>query len=181
MRITILNGEPNPGSAFQVYLHSVAAALRGKGREVQVFELDAMNLCGCSGCFGCWVKTPGECVKRDESATICRAAIQSDLLVLASPMILGTTSALLKRAIDQMVPILHPYITIEGGEMHHRARYARYPLMALLLGEGGDLEDLEITKTMWTRAARNFKSKLVGAMRSERPAQEVADALAAVA
>ena len=35
-----------------------------------------------------------------------------------------------------MVPLIHPYFVVEGGEIHHRARYARYPLMALLLDAG---------------------------------------------
>ena len=78
---------------------------------------------------------------------VCRAAIDADLLLLASPMAMGFTTALLKRAADQMIPLLHPYFIVEGGEVRHRARYAHYPAMALLLGAGADTdaEDIEIT------------------------------------
>jgi hypothetical protein len=98
-------------------------------------------------------------------------------------MLVGFTSALLKRAADQLIPIIHPYITIEGGEMHHRARYDRYPTMALLLSAGPDTdaEDLEITEGMWARMARNMKSRLVFTAVADRTAEEVADGLAAVA
>ena len=108
------------------------------GHAVTLLDLAQLDLKGCSGCFNCWVKTPGECVKRDDSATVCRAAINADLLLLASPMMMGFTTALLKRAADQMIPLLHPYFIVEGGEVHHRARYAHYPAMALLLGVGAD-------------------------------------------
>ena len=183
MRITILNGEPDSTSAFQEYLSEVARRLTASGHAVNPLDLRDLDLKGCSGCFGCWVKTPGECVKRDDSALVCRAAIAADLLILASPLILGFTSALLKRAADQMVPLIHPYVLIEGEEMHHRSRYAKYPLFGLLLGVGidSDAEDYEITTAMWSRTARNLKSCMAFTALSNRSAEEVADEIALVA
>jgi multimeric flavodoxin WrbA len=183
MRITILNGDPDPATAFHIYVHALAKRLSSMGHVVTTLDLRELNLKGCSGCWGCWVKTPGECVKRDDSATVCRVAINADLLVLASPLAMGFTTALLKRAADQMIPLIHPYFVIEGGEIHHRARYAKYPRLALLMGEGGDsdAEDCEITTEMWRQMARDFKSQLVFAAVSDRSAQEVADEFARVA
>jgi hypothetical protein len=187
MRIAILNGEPDPLSEFEKYLHRVAERLTATGHAVETIELRAIDLKGCSGCFGCWVKTPGECVKRDDSATVCRAAIAADLLVLASPLIMGFTTALLKRAADQMIPLIHPYFVVEGGEAHHRARYASYPEWGLLLGAGedSDAEDIEITTAIWRRTARNMKSRLVFAAvadgASNCTAVEVVDAIVAAA
>jgi len=183
MKITILNGEPDAGSEFDLHLGKVAERARIAGHEVELLQLRDLDLKGCSGCWGCWVKTPGECAKRDGSASVCRAAIASDLLVFASPMVMGFTTALLKRAADQMIPLLHPYFEMEGGEMHHRARYARYPLMALLLapGPGADAEDLVITQQIWARTARNMKSRLAFTAIADRAPEEVADDLVAAA
>jgi multimeric flavodoxin WrbA len=183
MTITILNGEPDPGSEFRNYLHALARRLTDLGHSVTVLDLALLNLKGCSGCFGCWLKTPGQCVKRDDSARICQAAISSDLLLLASPLVMGFTTALLKRAADQMIQIVHPYFVIEGGEAHHRARYARYPKFGLLLGAdgGSDAEDIEITTAMWKRMARNMKSSMVFAAVANRAPEEVADEIALVA
>jgi hypothetical protein len=133
------------------------------------------------------VKTPGECVKQDASATVCRAVIGAELVLLASPIDMGFTTALLKRAVDQMIPIVHPYFLVDGGEFHHRARYAKYPEFGLLLGAGQDTdgEDIEITTAMWKRTARNLKSRIVFTAVldsiSDRTAEEVADELTAVA
>jgi hypothetical protein len=183
MRITLLNGDPDRSSAFYECVHNVAGRLANLGHEVATLDLCELNLKGCSGCWGCWVKTPGECIKGDDSAKVCRSVINSDLLVLASPIIMGFTSALLKRAADQMIPLLHPYVTIQGGEMHHLPRYSSYPAFALLLGVGpdADAEDLEITRAMWTRTARNLMSHVVLTAVADRPAKEIADEFATIA
>jgi multimeric flavodoxin WrbA len=183
MRITILNGDPEPHSAFREYLRQLAARLTSQGHAVASLDLRELNLKGCSGCFGCWVKTPGECAKRDDSAVVCKAALQSEMLLLASPMVMGFTTALLKRAADQMIQIVHPYFVVEGGELHHRARYAAYPRFGLLLGAGpdSDVEDIEIATTMWAHMARNMKSKLVFTAVANRSVEEVTNELAAVA
>jgi len=183
MRITILNGEPDAASPFHAYLEKLTNRLVALGHTVTKLDLAALDLKGCTGCFNCWVKTPGECGKRDDSATVCRAAIGSDLLLLASPMTMGFTTALLKRGADQMIQLIHPYFVVQGGEVHHRARYAHYPVFALLLGAGpdSDAEDVEITRTMWGRMARNMKSRLAWTAVAEGNAEEVADELALVA
>ncbi len=183
MRITILNGEPVAGSEFDEYLAAYTERLRGDGHEVTRLDLRELDLKGCSGCWGCWVKTPGVCAKRDDSALVCSSAITSDHVVLASPMRMGFSTSLLKRAADQMIPLVHPYIMIEGGEMHHRPRYARYPSMSLLLspGPGTDAEDIEITTHMWARMARNLKSSLTSTTIASVPVKEAADELTAVA
>ena len=184
MNITILNGEPDAASAFDGYVRAYTDRLAENGHEVTRLDLRDLDLKGCSGCWGCWVKTPGRCVKRDDSETICRAVITSDLTVLASPVHMGFTSPLLKRAADQMISLVHPYIVMEHGEMHHRPRYAHYPLMALLIAPTADTdaEDLEITTRLWSRTARNLKSSLAFTTVADiTPAKEAADELAAVA
>ena len=183
MRVTILNGEPDSTASFNGYQRAFADRLRENGHDVSALDLRDLEFKGCSGCWGCWVKTPGECVKRDDSALVCRAILAADLVVWASPVVMGFTSALTKRAQDQMIPLVHPYLVIEGGEMHHRPRYERYPRFGLLLAPdaGTDAEDLEITRAMWARTARNIKSELAFTAIISTPAEEAADELASVA
>ena len=183
MRITILNGEPDPSSDFQDYLRDLAGHLASLSHRVTTLELRLLDLKGCSGCWGCWVKTPGECAKRDDSAQVCRAVLDSDLIVLASPMFMGFTSELLKRAADQLIPLVHPYFILDGDEIHHRPRYPSYPDFGLLISPGPDTdtEDLEITKAIWSRTARNLKFRVAFLAVVDRPPQELAHEIAAVA
>lgn len=183
MKIVIVNGEPDADSAFDDYVRVFASHLAEHGGDVREFTLRDMNLHGCTGCFGCWVKTPGQCVQHDDGEELCRSVINSDLLVFAAPMLMGYPSALAKRAVERLIPLLHPYMEIEGGELHHLKRYDRYPEMALIVSAGSDTdaEDLELTRELWGRIARNFKSRLSLFAVADRPSKEVADELIAVA
>src|ERR1700683_4238753 len=109
MRIAILNGEPDPATPFHSYLCELTAHLRALGHKVDKLDLVALDLKGCTGCFNCWVRTPGECSKRHDSAIVCRAVLNADLVLLAAPIVMGFTTALLKRAADQMIQLIHPY------------------------------------------------------------------------
>jgi multimeric flavodoxin WrbA len=183
MRIAILNGEPEAGTTFDDYVRAVEVELRSDGHEVDRLDLRDLDIRQCSGCWGCWVKTPGECVAHDQSVVVRRTVIASDLTIFASPLVMGFPSALTKRTMDKLIPLVHPYIVIDHGEMHHRARYAHYPELGLIVGreEDTDDEDLEIVFGTWERLARNFKSGLAFTLVADEPAEEVVDVVTAAA
>lgn len=177
MNVTILNGNSDAANrAFDGYVERLRAQLEGSGVRVACLTLRDLNIRHCTGCWGCWVKTPGECVAKDDSADVCRAVINADWAVFASPMAMGFPSALLKRSMDKLIPLVHPYIVVDGGEAHHLARYERYPAFGLLLEAepGGDAEDIAITSTIFARTARNIKSSLKFTHLTSDPVAEVA-------
>ena len=53
MRIVILNGEPDPASAFDIYLSTLTNRLAASGHTATKLDLSALDLKGCTGCFGC--------------------------------------------------------------------------------------------------------------------------------
>jgi multimeric flavodoxin WrbA len=183
MRVTILNGEPEASTPFDEYVRAVAAQLESHGHNVTTIDLRELDIRQCAGCWGCWVKTPGECVAHDASALVCREAVNSDLAIFASPLAMGFPTALLKRTMDKLIPLVHPYIVIDHGEMHHRHRYEHYPQIGLIVGPEPDTDegDLEIVFGTWERLSRNFKSELAFALVADTPAEEVADVVAAAA
>ncbi len=181
MKITILNGNPDAGNtAFDGYLARLSDALASDQHEVAILELREMDIKYCTGCWGCWVKTPGECVVADDSHDVCRAVINSDFTLWASPVIMGFYSALLKKVGDKFIPLLHPYAVLDQGEAHHLARYDKYPLMGLLLekGDGVDDQDIEIISEIHKRTTLNFKSTLSFTKLTLDPVEEVARAIA---
>jgi len=99
-------------------------------------------------------------VVKDDTREIRRQYIHSDLALFASPIVMGFTSALLKRAHDKLIPLIHPYFEFVNGEVHHLPRYDKYPLMGLLLEKGKDVdeEDIKIISDIYRRDAINFKS-----------------------
>jgi hypothetical protein len=165
MRITILNGNPEPSDTeFDNYLKALTGSLESLNNTVTVFTIRDMDVRYCIGCFGCWIRTPGECSTAiDGSVEIREKVINSDLIIFASPVIMGFTSALLKRVHDKFIPLVLPYSGLYHGESHHHPRYDRYPSMGLLLQPDPDTdeEDMEIIKEIYRRDSLNFHADLV--------------------
>jgi multimeric flavodoxin WrbA len=164
MKVTILNGNPdNSSSYFNAYINDFQSILKLKGFTVKTFHLHEMDIKSCTGCWGCWVKTPGECNIPDDSIEVRNSVINSDWLVFASPLIMGYTSALLKIMQDKLIPLLHPYFELVNDECHHKSRYEKYPKIGLIYSKEPDTdhEDIKIVKNIYKRMALNFKSELV--------------------
>jgi multimeric flavodoxin WrbA len=181
MRITILNGNPTPDSAFDGYVAHLARALADEQHAPEVLRLRELDLRYCTGCFGCWVKTPGQCVVTDDSARVCRAVINADFVLWAAPLVMGFPSALFKQALDKSIPLIHPYFAVVDGEAHHRARYDRYPRFGLLVGREADTdaEDLKIVGKLLSRTALNLKSGLAFTKCTDEPVEAVVRAITA--
>ena len=178
MRITIFNGNPHPDNGeLDGYLQTLTQQLQAQQHQVELAVLRDLEVKYCTGCFGCWEKTPGECLFPDDSIALRRAAINSGLLILASPVRMGFTSAVLKRVLDKLIPLVHPYLEIDRGEIHHRKRYRQYPLLGLLLAPSADTdpEDIAIIEQSFRRMSINFKTRLAFSFLSSKPCQEVAD------
>ena len=178
MKITILNGNPDAQkTGFEDYSNELSESLKNAGHGVTTLSLRDKNIKYCTGCFGCWTKHPGECFHKDDMPEILRACINSDLVLFASPLIMGFPSALLKKTMDRMIPLVHPYIVIDHGECHHLKRYKKYPLLGLIVEKNArtDQEDLEIVQHNFKRLSRNFKSDLRLFHLTTEPLKEVVD------
>jgi multimeric flavodoxin WrbA len=175
MKITILNGNPEY-SPFDDYLHQLKGKLETGRNLVNLLNLRELNLHYCVGCFGCWVKTPGECVTRDGSLEIDKAVINSDFTLWAAPLRMGFPSALLKMALDKHLPLIHPYMVVDHGEAHHLKRYARYPRLGLLVERETttDDHDLQIITDIYCRTALNMKTRLAFSLTTETPVADLA-------
>ncbi len=175
MKITILNGNPEP-SSFDTYLAKLVATFRTEGHAVTQLDLRDLHLGYCIGCWGCWVKTPGECFSRDASLEMDQVVIQADFVLWAAPLKMGFPSTLLKMALDKHLPLIHPYMVVDHGEAHHRKRYSHYPRVGLLIEKELDTDqgDLQIVSDIFCRTALNFKSRLEFSLTTETPATEIA-------
>jgi multimeric flavodoxin WrbA len=163
MRIIILNGNPGENNNFfDRYLEELCVTLEKENHTVEKLELRNMNINYCTGCWGCWVKTPGQCVIKDDSNIVCDKNINSDLVIFASPIIMGFISSVLKKTMDRMIPLLLPYIEFVEKECHHRKRYGKYPLLGLILDKNHEnlRQDIILTTDIFKRFSLNFRSKL---------------------
>ena len=176
MKITILNGNPGP-STFDSYLAQLKTALESEHHTVTQLDLRDLPLRYCIGCWGCWVKTPGECSNGDSAASeMDRAVINADFVLWAAPLKMGFPAALLKMANDKHLPLIHPYMVVDHGEAHHLKRYSRYPRLGLLVEKEADTDerDLQIVSDIHCRTALNFKTRLEFCLTTETPTAEIA-------
>jgi multimeric flavodoxin WrbA len=77
----------------------------------------------CIGCFGCWVKTPGQCVIKDGYETMGAMLGKTKELIVISRMNYGGFSPFVKNVFDRSISYLHSYFQIRNKEMHHMHRY----------------------------------------------------------
>lgn len=161
MKITILNGDPLR-QGFTYYLKELKDHLNHGQHQPELFHLNDMKIHSCTGCWNCWWKTPGICVLNDEAEIIFREVVTSDLVIFASPVLAGFTSALLKMITDRFVVLALPYIKMVEKESHHLMRYEKSPALGLLLQKEKDTddEDIEIISDIYDRIALNFYSKI---------------------
>lgn len=163
MNVIILNGNPqSKNTEFDSYLFKLSNYLKKKNHQSELFLLRDMHIKQCIGCFDCWVKTPGLCVAKDDAPKILQAYINSDFVLFTSPVIMGFTTALLKKAQEKLLPLGHPYFEFLNGETRHINRYEKYPSIGLLL-DGVDetaQDDITIISEIYRRDAINLHTSL---------------------
>ena len=49
--------------------------------EVKYVDLSSLKIANCTGCFGCWTRTPGRCVIRDDATRVYPLIAASDTLL----------------------------------------------------------------------------------------------------
>jgi len=154
MRIVILDGRPRN----EIKGPELSDLLGEKlpNAVVRAIKMSDTPISNCSGCFGCWVKTPGECVIADKGRDIAESSVNCDVLVFISPVVFGGYSSLLKNAIDRLIPNMLPLFVRIKGETHHAARYDSYPrILAVGLSSGKPEQDALFTQLV-ERNAINF-------------------------
>jgi hypothetical protein len=160
MKIALLDaGDARPGGRYDAYMSALVGRLEGSGHAVEHLRLADLKLHPCTGCWSCWVKTPGRCAQRDDSGLVLRTYLAADLVVFATPLSLGFVSGLMKVAIDKLIPLFCPQIEVYRGECVHTRRHERYPALGCLLDKDGcDDQDAALTREYFRRYAFHFQT-----------------------
>ena len=166
MKALVLNGSKDDKSIVNMVSDYLIDFLRINGHEVDVITLRNENIASCVGCFGCWLKTPGECVINDDGRDLARKVIQSDAIFLLSPVVFGMYGPVLKRALDRFpCPILLPFFTSINGEVHHAKRYGKYPvLVAVGVLPNPDQESENTFKTLVEKNGVNLHTTAISSI-----------------
>jgi len=127
MKALLISDQEYPTKTYQALNDLTGKFLKHKGFDTDMIELEAENLTFCMGCFGCWIKKPGECV--------------INVVIYLSPIIFGQFSPNIKNIIDRSLPNMLPFFeTRPDGSTMHPPRYDTYPRQ-IILGYGDEISD----------------------------------------
>ncbi len=157
MKILVLSSNPSDGDpqfdkAIDALINRVRAST-GKDQthgketiEINHLTLRNMNLKDCIGCYACWLKSPGICSVKDDMEKVLEKFVKADVVIHASPVKIGFVSPLAKRIRDRLLPLVHPYLKIDGDRMTHVSRYDKLPKQIVVLDK---TENTQHIKTMY--------------------------------
>ena len=116
MQICILNGSPRINGNTAELLKPLVEELTLGGAKLDVFTLAKMNIAPCKGCYLCQ-DVPDEygCFQKDEMLTVAKSIIESDLIVLATPIYTWFCTAELKAVLDRFYGFAKYYRSAKGN------------------------------------------------------------------
>lgn len=134
MKITVFNGSPKgEKSNTHIMVKEFLAGAESVGAEVENIFLIQKELNHCIGCFTCWKKTPGICIHKDDMPDMLDKYLNSDIVVFACPVYIGTVTGLMKDFLDRLLPIADPRIgKTKEGITCHLQRYENLPKFVLI-------------------------------------------------
>ncbi len=160
MRVLILDGSESGDSLINSISELVVKKLKLQNHDVKTITLRDHNIKPCLGCFKCWVKTPGRCIIDDDIDELSRISVNSDLIIVITPVVFGGYSFQLKKGMDRMIPNILPFFTKIKGEIHHKKRYE---ISQKFIGIGtlpeNDPESEKIFYDLLKRNAINFHNE----------------------
>lgn len=177
MKVLVISDASDTSEFGRKVKEGLKGFLQENNHSVTVYEVQTEDMHNCVGCFGCWIKTPGECVFKDISSDINKAYIGSDVAIFASPVRYGCYTPAVRRALDRMIPNILPFFKKIKGEQHHAPRYKKYPAyIAFGYGEDVTKEEAETFRSLGEANALNLQAKKSGTYIS-RSESDVTDSL----
>ena len=141
---------------MKLILSDIPLNISIENKEIKYIDLSSLKITNCVGCFGCWTKTPGKCVIRDDATKVYPYIAKSDTLLYVSHVKYGCYDTVMKTMLERAIPIQKAFIRIHNGETHHVQRDVA-PKKATIIAYGSlSKEEKEIFKELVSRNAHNM-------------------------
>ncbi len=124
--------------------------------DINFINLSELKITSCIGCFGCWTKTPGCCVIRDDAVRVYPLIAASRQIMYVSQIRYGCYDTVMKTMLERAIPIQQAFIRLFQGETHHLQRNVA-PKKAVIIGYGNiSFEEQELFRRLVARNAKNM-------------------------
>lgn len=124
--------------------------------EIKYIDLSALKIANCIGCFGCWTKTPGKCVIRDDATNVYPYIAASDEVLYVSHIKYGGYDTIMKTMLERAIPVQQAFIRIVNGETHHVQRAVKAKKATIIAYGRITQEEKEIFQQLIGRNAHNM-------------------------
>jgi multimeric flavodoxin WrbA len=101
--------------------HEKIAPGNGQNNITVISDNGKIHPCIC--CFGCWIKTPGQCVINDGYNNMGALISKCNRMIIISQCFYGSYSPFVHNVLDRSIPYILPYFRTKNGETHHKNRY----------------------------------------------------------
>lgn len=123
MEIVAINSSPKMReSNTSMILDPFLKGMREAGAEVELFYTKKLKVNPCQGDYGCWLKTPGKCIHRDDMEPLIPKLARADVWVFATPVYFDGISGEMKIVIERMLPLVEPFFELREGHCRHPRR-----------------------------------------------------------
>lgn len=109
MRVLVLNASPKGEQSHTMAITRAFLSGFPEGTQTELLELRRLNIRPCTGCLGCWTKTPGRCVQRDDMDRVYAAIAAADVVVESFPLYFYGIPGTLKTLTDRCLPYTKAY------------------------------------------------------------------------
>jgi len=121
MNITVINGSPRMSKGYtSQILEPLMEGMRNAKAEVTLLYSSKLKIKPCTGEFHCWFKNPGECILKDDMQSVYKLLIDSDILILATPVYIPLPGNM-QKLINRLLPLMEPILESKNGRT--RARF----------------------------------------------------------
>ena len=122
----------------------------------EYIDLSRLRIANCVGCFGCWTRTPGRCVIRDDAVQVYPRSAASRRVLYVSRLYCGGYDLPMKTMLERAIPIQQAFIRLVDGETHHVQRRVE-PKEAVILAYGeSSPEEQALFRRLVARNAKNM-------------------------
>lgn len=124
--------------------------------DLTFIDLSQLNIANCVGCFGCWTRTPGKCVIRDDAVKVYPLIAASDRVLYVSHVKYGGYDTPMKTMLERAIPVQQAFIRLWHGETHHVQRRV-VPKQAVIIGYGAhSAVEQDLFRRLVARNAHNM-------------------------
>ncbi len=139
MKIAAFNCSPRMKSSnTDKIIGPMLEGAREAGAEVEEFYARKLRLAPCTGCFNCWLKTPGICAQKDDAEMAREKMMEADITVLATPVYFFNMTSYMKNLMERAImPSALPFLRRVNGVFGHPTRFPDRTMNVLLVANAG--------------------------------------------